>query len=29
VKTQQLLGWRPTQIGLLADIEKGSYFKNK
>ena len=29
VKTQQLLGWRPTQIGLLADIEGGCYFKNK
>ena len=24
--TQERLGWRPTQPGLLADLEKGTYF---
>jgi nucleoside-diphosphate-sugar epimerase len=26
--TQESLGWRPTHTTLLADLEKGSYFKN-
>ena len=26
--TQQRLGWHPAQIGLLADLEQGSYFKH-
>lgn len=26
--TQERLGWRPTQVGLLADLERGSYFKD-
>ena len=25
--TQERLGWRPTQPGLLADLEQGDYFK--
>jgi nucleoside-diphosphate-sugar epimerase len=25
--TQERLGWRPTQIGLLADLENGDYFE--
>ncbi|MFC0430358.1 SDR family oxidoreductase [Kutzneria buriramensis] len=25
--TQQWLGWRPTGVGLLADLEQGHYFK--
>ncbi len=25
--TQEQLGWRPTQLGLLADLEQGDYFK--
>jgi nucleoside-diphosphate-sugar epimerase len=25
-KTQEQLGWRPTQPGLIADLEKGTYF---
>jgi hypothetical protein len=24
--TQQRLGWKPTQIGLIADISKPGYF---
>jgi nucleoside-diphosphate-sugar epimerase len=24
--TQELLGWRPVQPGLIADLEKGHYF---
>ena len=27
-KTQQLLGWRPVQPGLLADLDQGHYFKS-
>ncbi len=26
VQTQELLGWRPTYLGLLADLEQGYYF---
>jgi nucleoside-diphosphate-sugar epimerase len=26
VQTQELLGWRPTHVGLLADMEQGYYF---
>ena len=26
-RTQELLGWRPRHIGLLEDLEKGSYFQ--
>jgi nucleoside-diphosphate-sugar epimerase len=26
--TRESLGWRPTHTGLLADLEKGTYFKN-
>ena len=29
VLTQQLLGWQPVHVGLLADLEQGHYFKNK
>jgi nucleoside-diphosphate-sugar epimerase len=25
-KTQRALGWRPTNVGLIADLERGSYF---
>jgi nucleoside-diphosphate-sugar epimerase len=25
--TQQLLGWRPTQPGLIADLDEGHYFR--
>ena len=25
-KTQTQLGWRPTHVGLIADLERGSYF---
>jgi hypothetical protein len=25
-KTQQWLGWKPTQIGLIADISQPNYF---
>jgi hypothetical protein len=25
--TQKRLGWQPKQVGLLADLERGSYFK--
>ncbi|KLU64445.1 dTDP-6-deoxy-L-talose 4-dehydrogenase (NAD(+)) [Desulfosporosinus acididurans] len=28
VLTQELLGWRPIQPGLIADLEQGYYFKN-
>lgn len=27
VQTQELLGWRPTHPGLLADLEQGYYFQ--
>jgi nucleoside-diphosphate-sugar epimerase len=27
-QTQQLLGWKPTQPGLLADIDRPRYFEN-
>ncbi|HEY4810709.1 MAG TPA: hypothetical protein VIH71_06580 [Solirubrobacteraceae bacterium] len=27
VLTQELLGWQPTQPGLIADLEEGHYFK--
>ena len=27
-KTQEQLGWRPTQSGLLSDINQASYFQN-
>ena len=27
-RTQQQLGWHPTQPGLLADLEQGSYFES-
>lgn len=26
--TQERLGWRPTHAGLIADLEKGTYFKS-
>ncbi len=26
--TQQQLGWKPTHLGLIADLEKGTYFEN-
>jgi nucleoside-diphosphate-sugar epimerase len=26
-RTQQQLGWRPTQVGLIADLEHGRYFE--
>lgn len=26
-RTQEILGWRPTQPGLVADLEKGRYFE--
>jgi nucleoside-diphosphate-sugar epimerase len=25
-KTQDEMGWRPTHVGLIADLERGSYF---
>lgn len=25
-KTRQALGWRPTNVGLIGDLERGSYF---
>jgi nucleoside-diphosphate-sugar epimerase len=25
-KTREQLGWRPTRVGLIADLERGSYF---
>ena len=25
-KTREKLGWRPTEVGLIADLEKGTYF---
>jgi len=25
--TQERLGWHPTQVGLLADLEQADYFK--
>lgn len=28
-QTQQRLGWRPTQPGLLADIDRPAYFKTE
>nr|GFD60388.1 acetyl-CoA carboxylase beta subunit [Tanacetum cinerariifolium] len=27
--TQQRLGWQPTHVGLLADLEHGDYFAGK
>ncbi|MBX5493879.1 MAG: hypothetical protein IRZ15_00960 [Bryobacteraceae bacterium] len=24
--TRERLGWRPTQIGLIGDLERGTYF---
>ena len=26
-KTRELVGWKPTQVGLLQDLEQGMYFK--
>jgi hypothetical protein len=26
--TQELLGWHPTQPGLIDDLDKGHYFKS-
>ena len=26
--TQDRLGWKPTQVGLIADLERGTYFKS-
>jgi hypothetical protein len=26
-RTQEILGWRPTQPGLIADLERGRYFE--
>jgi nucleoside-diphosphate-sugar epimerase len=26
-RTQQELGWKPTQVGLIADLERGRYFE--
>ncbi len=28
VQTQELLGWRPVQPRLIADLEQGPYFRN-
>lgn len=28
VQTQELLGWRPVQPGLISDLEQGHYFNN-
>lgn len=28
VKTQELLGWRPTQPNLISDLDRPSYFEN-
>jgi hypothetical protein len=25
-QTQEILGWSPIQLGLIADLEKGRYF---
>jgi hypothetical protein len=25
-KTRDLVGWKPTQIGLIQDLEQGTYF---
>jgi len=25
-KTQQTLGWRPTHVGLITDLQRGTYF---
>lgn len=25
-ETKDLLGWKPTQLGLIADLEQGNYF---
>jgi hypothetical protein len=27
-RTQERLGWRPRQAGLIADLEHGGYFEN-
>jgi nucleoside-diphosphate-sugar epimerase len=27
--TREMLGWRPTGIGLLADLDQGQYFDTK
>jgi nucleoside-diphosphate-sugar epimerase len=27
--TREQLGWQPTQLGLIADLEKGGYFKDE
>ncbi len=27
-KTQELLGWRPTQVGLIADLDGNNYFSS-
>jgi hypothetical protein len=26
-QTQQQLGWRPTQLGLISDLDHGRYFE--
>lgn len=28
LETQQVLGWRPTQRGLIEDLEQGHYLQN-
>ena len=28
-KTQHQLGWRPTQVGLIADLDHGTYFETE
>ena len=27
VQTRERLGWRPTHVGLVADLEQGRYFE--
>ena len=27
-QTQEILGWQPTQPGLISDLQHGAYFEN-